>query len=152
MNLATFVEMNYGLIAVAAAMFGLYNVFIKVSADDIHEVLGAVVLQVVAALIGLALLLYLKVTQDTPLHVTGRGVALASLAGLAIGLVEILSFFIYARGVPVAVGNPLIVGGSLVVTTGVGILLLREMVTPVQVAGIALIAAGIALFAWDAAR
>jgi transporter family protein len=144
--------MSYWLIAVAATMFGLYNVFIKVSADDIHEVLGAVVLQVVATLIGLGLLLYLKATSSATLHVSGRGLLLASLAGVAIGLVEILSFVIYARGIPVAVGNPLIVGGSLVVTTGVGIALLHEALSGWQIAAIVLIAAGIGVFAWDAAR
>jgi transporter family protein len=144
--------MSYWLIAVAATMFGLYNVFIKVSADDIHEVLGAVVLQVVATLIGLGLLLYLKATSGATLHVSGRGLLLAALAGVAIGLVEILSFVIYARGIPVAVGNPLIVGGSLVVTTGVGIALLHEALSGWQIAAIVLIAAGIGVFAWDAAR
>jgi transporter family protein len=77
---------------------------------------------------------------------------LAALAGVALGLGEILSFVIYARGIPVAVGNPLIVGGSLVVTTGVGIALLHEALSGWQIAAIVLIAAGIGVFAWDAAR
>ncbi|HET6628696.1 MAG TPA: hypothetical protein VFG91_02860 [Woeseiaceae bacterium] len=72
--------MGYWLLAVAAVMFGLYNVFIKVSA---------------------------------------------------------------------AVGNPLIIGGSILVTTGVGFVLLREPVNPLQLAAIFLIAVGIVLLAWD---
>ena len=77
---------------------------------------------------------------------------IAALAGIAIGLVEILTFFVYGRGLPVAVGNPLIIGGSLLVTTGVGVLLLREALSPLQLLGVGLIGLGIALFAWDAAR
>lgn len=141
--------MGYWLLAVAAVMFGLYNVFIKVSADHIHAVLGAVVLQVVAVFVGLGLLLYIKSTADTTLQISARGLGLATAAGVAIGLVEILTFFIYGRGIPVAVGNPLIVGGSLLVTTGVGIVLLREAISPLQLAAIFLIAVGIALLAWD---
>lgn len=144
--------MSYSLLAVAALMFGLYNVFIKLSADAIQAVLGAVVLQFVAAFLGLGLLVYLRLANDLPIHATPRGVALAVAAGVAIGLVEILTFVIYGRGVPVAVGNPLIIGGSLIVTTGIGVALLREAVSPLQALAIALVAAGILLLAWEAAR
>ncbi|MGY0561100.1 hypothetical protein ACW7G2_10340 [Luteimonas sp. A277] len=144
--------MIYALIAVAALMFGLYNVFIKLSADHIQAVLGAVVLQFVAAFMGLAWLLYLQATQADSLHFNSRGLALAACAGVAIGLVEILTFFVYGRGLPVAVGNPLIIGGSLLVTTIAGILFLRESLSPVQLAAIGLIGLGIAAFAWEATR
>lgn len=144
--------MSYWLLAVAAAMFGLYNVFMKMSADHIHAVLGAVVLQFVAAFVGLGLLLYTQGTATAALQVSARGLGLAVLAGIAIGLVEILTFVIYGRGIPVAVGNPLIIGGSLLVTTGIGVVLLREAVSPLQVAAIFLIAAGVGLLAWAAMR
>lgn len=144
--------MPFLLLALAALMFGLYNVFIKLSADHIQAILGAVVLQFVAALAGLALLFWMKAAGSVTLHATPRGVWLAVLAGLAIGLVEILTFAIYARGVPVAVGNPLIIGGSLVVTTGIGIVLLREAVSPVQLLAIAMVMAGLGLLAWEAGR
>ncbi len=86
------------------------------------------------------------------MHSTVRGVGLAVAAGVAIGLVEILTFFVFGQGVPVAVGNPLIIGGSLVVTTGVGIFLLREVLHPLQLAAVALIATGVVLLALGAAR
>lgn len=101
---------------------------------------------------GLGLLLYLQKTGGEPLHLSTRGVTLAILAGVAIGLVEILTFFIYGAGVAVAVGNPLIIGGSLVVTTSVGILVLRETTNPLQLGGVVLIMIGLALLAWGAAR
>lgn len=138
------------LLFLAALMFGLYNVFIKLSSEHIQPVLGAVVLQFVAAFIGSGLLYYLYRTGTT-LHVTARGVWLAVAAGAAIGLVEILTFMVFARGVPVAVGNPLIIGGSLIVTTGVGIVALREILNPVQVLAVALIIAGVGLLALGAA-
>ncbi len=144
--------MSYGLLAVAAVSFGLYNVFIKLSASHIDAVLGAVVLQFVAAFIGLALLLYLRRSADAPLEFSTQGLSLAALAGVAIGLVEILTFFIYSRGIPVAVGNPLIIGGSLLVTTGVGVMLLRESMSPLQLAAIGLIALGVGVLAWAAPR
>lgn len=138
-------------IIAAAVMFGLYNVFIKVSADDINPILGAVVLQFVAALVGVGLLLVTQFQAGTLPFWSGRGLVLASLAGVAIGAVEILAFFIYGRGVLVAVGNPLIVGGSLIVTTGVGVFLLRESIDLTQTLAIGLIFAGVLLLAWSAA-
>jgi|SRR5690625_2067946 len=143
--------MTYLLVAIAAFMFGMYNVFIKLSSSHIEAVLGAVVLQVVAALIGVALLIYLKFT-GAHIFSTPKGVSLAVGAGLAIGIVEILTFFIYGRGLEVAVGNPLIIGGSLVVTTGAGILFMREAISGWQLLAIILIASGVALMAWAAGR
>ncbi len=143
--------MTYFLVAVAALMFGLYNVFIKLSSAHIEALLGAVVLQFVAAFFGLALLLYVR-SNATVIHSTGKGLLLATLAGLAIGLVEILTFYIFARGMPVAVGNPLIIGGSLLVTTSVGYVLLREQLSLTQLLAIGLIAGGVVLLAWSAVR
>ena len=56
--------MPYVLLALAAVMFGFYNVFIKLSADHIQAILGAVVLQFVAAFLGLGLLAYFKYTDQ----------------------------------------------------------------------------------------
>ncbi len=144
--------MIYWLLGLAALMFGLYNVFIKMSSDHINPILGAVVLQFVAAFLGLGLLLVMRAGSGEALQVSARGVWLAVAAGVAIGMVEILSFFVYGRGIPVAVGNPLIIGGSLVVTTGVGILLLREAVNPIQVVAVGVILAGVLLLVWGASR
>lgn len=133
-------------------MFGLYNVFIKMSSSHIQAVLGAVVLQFVAAFVGLGLLIYIRKTGVEPLHFNVRGIILAVLAGVSIGLVEILTFAVFSRGIPVAVGNPLIVGGSLLVTTSAGVIVLRESASPLQLAAIIMIAVGIGLLALSAAR
>ncbi len=152
LNFKGVVVVPYLLLGLAAVMFGLYNVFIKLSTDHIQAVLGAVILQFVAAFLGLGLLVYFKYTDDITLHITPRGVTLAVLAGAAIGVVEILTFVIYSRGVEVAVGNPLIVGGSLIVTTGVGWLFLREVLNPWQLAAVFSIVLGVAMLAWQAGR
>lgn len=138
-------------ILAAALMFGLYNVFIKISADDINPILGAVVLQFVAAFLGLLLLLVTQAQSGNLPFWSARGLFLAACAGIAIGIVEILAFFIYGRGIAVAVGNPLIVGGSLIVTTGIGVFLLREAINPTQAVATAFILCGVLLLAWSAA-
>src|SRR5690625_282863 len=143
--------MPYIFLIVAVLMFGLYNVFIKLSSEHIEPVLGAVILQFVALLLGGGMLLYLQRTGNE-IAVSPRGIWLSVLAGIAIGLVEILTFIIFSRGVPVAVGNPLIIGGSLVVTTSVGVIALREALHPMQLAAVVLIIVGVTLLAVGAGR
>lgn len=143
--------MPYLLLALAAIMFGLYNVFIKLSSEHIDPVLGAVILQFVALLAGGGLLIYLQ-RGGAQLQISAAGVWLSVLAGVSIGLVEILTFVIFSRGVPVAMGNPLIIGGSLLVTTSIGLIALREVLSPMQLAGVVLIAGGVGLLALGAAK
>lgn len=73
-------------------------------------------------------------------------------AGVAIGLMEILAFIVFSRGVPVAVGNPLIIGGLLIVTTGIGAVALREVLNSIQILAVILIITGVGLLALGAAR
>ena len=141
--------MNWLLLAACAAVcMALYNLLIKAAAGQVHEMVGAVVLQVVAALVGagLLLVLYLRGTLP-PLLATGRGLALAALAGAAIGVAEILTFAVYSRGAPASVGTPLIVGGSVFFTALLGVLVLRETLNWQQALGMLLVVGGIALLA-----
>ena len=74
--------MNWLPLAILTALFyGLYNFFIKLSSGSINQIVGAVILQIVAALLGGAVLVYLKVTNNT-FVVTGKGISYAVLAGI----------------------------------------------------------------------
>lgn len=133
--------------AVSAAVFlGLYNVFIKVSAGHIHQIAGAVILQVVAFVIGASALLYLKVNQ-TAVPVSSKGIIFAVLAGLSVGLAEVLSFYLFSKNSEASRGIPFIVGGSVVVAALAGIFFLKESVTPQKIIAITLITAGTMLLA-----
>lgn len=141
--------MNWlALAACAAVGMALYNLFIKAAADHVHHMVGAVVLQVVAAVIGasMLLLLHLRGALPTGLY-TSKGVVLATLAGLSIGVAEILTFSVYSKGAPASVGTPLIVGGSVLLTAVLGVLVLREAVSWSQALGMLLVVGGIALLA-----
>ncbi len=137
--------MHWLIIAITTAFcFGLYNFFIKISSGNIHEIVGAVILQIIAAMLGGIFLLFFKFNNQ-PLPVTNKGIWQAALAGLCVGLAEILTFVLYTRGVSVSVGTPLIVGGSLVVVTLLGWLFLREELNFLQLAGIILVIIGMVL-------
>ncbi len=141
--------MNWWQLAACAAVgMALYNLFIKAAAGQIHQMVGAVVLQVVAALLGAGLLLVLYLRGALPTHlVSARGITLAALAGVSIGVAEILTFVVYGKGAPAAVGTPLIVGGSVLLTALLGVLVLRETLAWSQAPGLLLVVSGIALLA-----
>ena len=137
--------MNWLPLALLTAFaYGLYNFFIKVASGSINQIAGAVILQVVAAGLGVLLLLYIKLTNQ-PVLLSQKGILYSCLAGFFVGLAEILTFFVFARGVPASLGTPVIIGGSVLATALLGVLVLKEYLSPVQVLAIGLIVAGVAL-------
>ncbi|MCC3159022.1 EamA family transporter [Hymenobacter sp. 15J16-1T3B] len=134
------------LALLTALALACYNFFIKLAAAHLPAAVGAVVLQLVAAALGAVWLLRLKL-QGQPLPVTSKGLWLAALAGLGVGLGEILTFVVFGRGVPSSVGTPVIVGGSVLLTAVLGLVVLREALSLPQALGLLLIVGGIALLA-----
>ncbi len=137
--------MNWVLIVLLTAIFyGLYNFFIKVASGSIHQIVGAVILQIVAAALGIIILLYLKFT-NIPLDISPKGVQFAVLAGIFVGLAEIFSFYAFSKGISASLGIPIIVGGSVVVGAFLGLTFLKESLGLIQYLAIAMIVAGIAI-------
>lgn len=130
--------------SLAAVCYGLYNVFIKLSAGRIHPVTGAVILQVMAACSGAVLFLFLR-SAKTPMAFSAKGVWFAVLAGVCVGLAEILSFFVFSRGITVSVGIPVIIGGTVLAGAVLGTVFLGETLRLTDILAVALIVAGIAL-------
>lgn len=130
-------------VAVAGA-FAAYNLLMKAASSRIDQVPGAVVLQLVAAAAGAVALAALWASGQ-PIRATWSGAGYAAAAGLAVGLAEIGTFLVFARGAPVSLASPVIMGGSVLLGAGLGVAVLREALTPAQGLGVALIAAGIAL-------
>ena len=134
------------LVLLTALCLAGYNFFIKLAANYLPPAVGAVVLQLVAAALGAAWLLKLRL-QGQPVVVSGKGLALAALAGLSVGVAEILTFVVYSRGLPASVGTPVIVGGSVLLAALLGLVVLHETLTLGQASGLVLIVVGTALLA-----
>jgi len=134
------------LALLTALCLASYNFFIKLAAAHLPPAVGAVVLQLVAAGLGAAWLLRLRLAGQ-PLSISRTGLGLAALAGLSVGLAEILTFVVFKRGVPASVGTPVIVGGSVLLAAGLGWVVLRESLTLTQAGGLGLIVVGIGLLA-----
>lgn len=134
------------LALLTALCLALYNFFIKLASGHLAPAVGAVVLQLVAAALGAAWLVRLKL-QGQPIGLNRTGLGLAALAGLGVGLAEILTFVVFQRGVPSSVGTPIIVGGSVLLTALLGLVVLRESLSLAQAGGLLFIVVGIALLA-----
>ena len=132
------------LALLTALCLALYNFFIKLASNHVSPAVGAVVLQLVAAVLGGVWLLKLML-QGQPLALSGKGLGLAALAGLGVGLAEILTFVVFQRGVNSSVGTPVIVGSSVLFTAVLGLVVLRETFTFSQVGGLLFIVVGIVL-------
>lgn len=94
-----------------ANAYAFYNIFIKKGSASINPMLGAVILQFVAAVMGSVLLGGLMLSGDgMKLHADKDGIMWSICAGLAVGAAEMLSFFVSGMGVPVTHSIPVIIG------------------------------------------
>ncbi len=136
-------SMNWVILALISAFFyGAYNFFIKLTSDSTHQILGAVILQASALSVGLVILFYLW-RQNETFPVTSKGVSFAILAGITAGLAEIVSFYVFSQGISASRGIPVIIGGSVVAGSLLGLLFLRESIGFRELLGVALVVGGI---------
>lgn len=135
--------MNWIVLALVSAFFyGAYNFFIKLTADSTHQIVGAVILQASALVVGLVILFYLWQRNET-FTVTGSGIKFAILAGITAGLAEIASFYVFSQGIPASRGIPIIVGGSVVAGAILGLAFIKESLGLREVLGILMVVGGI---------
>jgi len=137
--------MNWVILIIMVLLFyALYNFFISLSSGDIHQVVGALILQITAAIFGGLVLLYLKLTK-TELLVSKKGILFAVLAGICIGVAEISYFFVYSKGISATVAIPIVMGGTVLVGSILGFIFLKESITLWHVLASILIIAGISI-------
>ena len=133
-----------------AMSYALYNIFIKKGSASIHPILVGVILQFVAAIIGLVLLLILTYgPTNEEMFYDNRGIYYSVLAGISVGAAEIISFTVSGMGVPATQSIPIIIGGSVFFGTLLGKIFLGEMLSLTGWLGVLLIAVGIVLVATD---
>jgi transporter family protein len=143
--------MKWILIALLGAVcYALYNISIKKGSSSIHPILGGVILQFVAALLGSTLLGARFLDRSTDkIHYDRKGLLWSVGAGLWVGTAEIVSFVVSGMGVPATSSIPIIIGGSVVFGSILGVLLLGEVVMCHGWSGVVMVCIGIAMVAAD---
>ncbi|KAG7339603.1 EamA-like transporter family protein [Nitzschia inconspicua] len=134
-----------------AMAYALYNIFIKKGSASINPVLGGVILQLVAAMLGMVLLLVLisREGTDEVLIYDAAGIRWAILAGVSVGVAEIVSFFVSSLGVQAMQSIPIIIGGSVMFGTTIGAIFLKEELSYRGWIGVVMISCGISLVGDD---
>lgn len=132
------------LALMSAILYGGYNFLIKVASGSINQIVGALTLQIAAAVVGGVLLIFMKATGQQ-LEVSPRGFFWAATAGVVVGLAEITSFVVFSKGANASIGVPIIIGGSVVAATVLGLIFAKENLQWAQALGILLIVAGTAI-------
>ncbi len=110
-----------------------------------------VILQLVAALLGVVLLASLMLSADKSfkLHYDRNGLLWSVSAGIAVGLAEMLSSCVSGLGVPAMQSIPVIIGGSVMFGAVLGVVLLGEKLMHHGWSGVLILVVGIVCIAID---
>lgn len=126
----------------AASGFGFYNFFLKMSSDKLSPAVANIFIAGTSCLIAIISSVYLKLNgQD--LLITKENIKFPVIAGLFTGMAEIFYLTMYSKNTPITIGNPLVVGGSIVIAVILGLIILKEPMNGIKVAGIILTLTGL---------
>lgn len=133
--------MNRGmyLVIISAFSMGLWHVCVSAASKEVHPVLGAVIIELTALLIGGLVLL--PVLRAGTMTFSLKGIILVMLGGLCVLSADIFALRAYGKGVPISIAGPVMVGGSIVVVSIAG-LVLGEKLSLIKALAIIMIIAG----------
>ena len=131
------------LAIIAMGIIALADVSIKQSAGKISPSLGTLIYAVTTIAIPLAWTIWTKLTGE--LQVTTDGIIWSMATGIAFSLFTGLMFLIFAQGVNLSVGSPIVRMGGIVLASTLGIIVFREGINLQYIVGFILAAAGIFL-------
>lgn len=135
------------LALLAGLLFAGYQFSIKLSADHIQELFGAVILQAVALVLGIAAFFLFR-EVETSLEFTNKGLQFAVFAGIFVGLAEIVSFYVFSTNISPSVGITLIVGMNILAGILLDYFWLKSDLSITQILGIVLVLIGVLLISW----
>ncbi len=135
------------LAMLAGILFACYQLAVKLSAEHIQEMLGAVILQGVAVLVGAFFFLIFK-DGHSDLSYTSTGLKFAIFAGIFVSLAEIATFYTFSQDISPSVGITLIVGVNILVGLGLDYFWFKSSLSSTQLLGILFVLAGVILISW----
>lgn len=130
------------LTVLATIFYSMFVIFAGLSGGKLNSWLAVVLYNITGTLVPLAIYLFTS-TKDS--KTTLRGVIYASLAGVGIMIFSILLARIFSKGGNLGFVIPTIYGGAIVISSSFGWLYMKEKVTGLQAAGLALVVIGVAI-------
>lgn len=122
--------------------YAALDFFIKRMAGKINDFLGIIILTATAILPALIFLFILQFPSKKIL-ITSNGVFFAVAGGIALGVGTLSFLKLFDGGINLSLASPLVRIGILIVTTSLGLLVLKEVVTIKEWIGLAFAAFGL---------
>jgi len=130
---------NILYVIIGAIGTGLWNVFISSASRQMHPLLGALITELTAFTAGA--LIFLPVVSSGFPKVSFKAVGMCMLAGLSVLIADFFILKAYKQGVQISIGGPIIIGGSIIVVTLMGVFL-GEKITLLKALSILMIVSG----------
>lgn len=138
--------MNWLFFALGAIVFNaLMDFFIKLSAGKIHEGLGGFIINFFATVVLLVFILITKVKGESISNIKPGGIFYSILAGISIGIATVFFLKMFATGINLSIGVPLVRIGIVLLASLLGILILKETISLKYILGFLLSLAGLYL-------
>ena len=118
-----------------ASSYGVYNFFVKISANKLSPTIAIMFLTGTAFLVAAISTMFLKLTGQN-LTITKNVIIYPILAGLFAGVAEIFYLLMYSKNAPLSIGLPLVMSGTIIVAVFLGIIFLKEDLNAVKFIGI----------------
>jgi transporter family protein len=134
-------------IALAIVAYTLFGTFNAQTGGRIDAALSSAIFNGLAAAVALAVVAVQRLGGTAPVALRLSGVMYSVLAGVAVGVFSIVLIKIYGRGGQLSYVFPTVYGGAIALAATVGWLVLKDDVTPLRLAGVCVIVAGIGMLA-----
>jgi len=105
--------------------YSVFDLFVKLASGKINDNLGATIMNMVAFLVTL-IWLVIRNYSGEHLSFTKPGIIYAVLAGIFVGLASIFFIRMFALGINLSVGVPLVRVGMIVLGSFFGVLILKD--------------------------
>jgi len=138
--------MSSGLVFIIICAFGtgFWTVFMAAASHRMNAVLGAVLSEFTAVMIGACILLPL--VRSSNIQFSSKGILLVVVAGVCVFLVDYFALRAYSRGLAVSIGGPIHIGGSILVTSFIGFGM-GEEISLIKICAILMIIVGASILA-----
>lgn len=103
-----------------------FDFFLKLSSGRISEGWGGFVINFASAIVLLLYIFILRNKENTIFSTKPYGLLFSIIAGLFIGLATITFIRMYASGVNLSIGSPIVRIGTVLVASLLGMILLKE--------------------------
>lgn len=106
--------------------YSLFDLFLKFAAGKINDNLGAAIINIVSFIVAISWFLWRWQFGSEQPDITKPGLIYSIIAGVFVGLASIFFIRMFALGVNLSIGVPLVRVGMIVLGSLFGVLLLKE--------------------------